>query len=206
MDSSQLYHDETEASEQLKHMRRGHHTDSDVSWENERIVATVDFDFAEIDRRLEGTPIDAEPPSPELFRTAAEMLSSVLAFLAEGQTPQAIGLRAVALIYGVRPDMMLDRWPSVTHFAAAFNLTKQAVSKYTHRLATFAPQFQNGYCFRGAELREKHRLRAISQHLAAGHKVGDPLEARRLRDRRKREKQRLQKLQSTTQQQSKGLE
>ena len=150
------------------HLLAGHH-DHGTGFAHGGLTGTVTPDFAAIVDDLNGWRESGEVQElqrGEKFQAGADLLGSILRFIASGATLQSCGLRAVAVIAGVRPDLF-DCNGSQAKIANRFKVTRAALQKYVREIYRMSGGVFVGPNMRGKEYRANRTTLAVRQHARA---------------------------------------
>lgn len=112
-----------------------------------------------------------EIESFDSFVDAGETLNTILRFLAGGSELRSIGLRTVALVSLLRPELFKDCNGSQQSIANRFGVQRAAVQKYTAMVRGLTRSPWRGHNQRSEAIGQGRRIAAIEQHKKAGHNV-----------------------------------
>lgn len=143
----------------------GRHPDYSLGFEGNQLVGTVCPDLAGMIDQANGW-WDAKDLSEserlQRYQDAADVLHPLLCYLMSGKTVHSVGLRCISLCMAVRPE--LGGFENVTAAARHFQITKQALSKYTGYLFELCGGlFQHKNAMHGTARRALKREQAIAQ-------------------------------------------
>jgi hypothetical protein len=120
----------------------------------------------EIDRHL-GWTEPGERHAPDQFAAASESLSRILHFISTGEELHSVGLRCIALVSVLRPDL-LDCKGSQQAIADKFGVQRAAVQKYARQIRNLCASDWQGHNQRGQRAHDAGVRNALQQHTRAG--------------------------------------